>query len=88
MAAVGIAGGPREQQGCALGPAVVETLVLAAGGVLELLADRDKRLPVHLVVEAAQIGGSAGVADQAAARQPSASPMRSPQRIKMTVISR
>jgi len=44
-------------------------LVLLADGVFKLLVDRDKRLPVHLVVEVAQIRGSVGVADHAVARQ-------------------
>ena len=69
MASVGIAGGPREQDGRAPGPAALETLVLFADGVFKLLVDRDKRFPVHLVVEVAQIRGSVGVADHAVARQ-------------------
>jgi hypothetical protein len=69
MVPIRIAGGSREQHGRALGPAALQTLALLADGLLKLLIDRDKRLPVHLVVEIAQIRGSVGVADHAVARQ-------------------
>ena len=56
--------------------------------VAELLVDRDQRVALHLVVDVAQIRGAVGVGDEAVARSRSASVTRSPQRIRIIVISR
>jgi len=63
---VEVAGWPGEQDRCAAGPALQRPVLLAADLAAEFLIDRDQRLPFHLVVVIPQVGGAAGVSDDAA----------------------
>ena len=79
---------PGQQHRCAIGPALQHPLLLAANFGLQLIVDRDKRLSLHLVVGVAQIGCAVAVGDHAGEGEFGASEIRSPQRIKISVVSR
>ena len=51
-----------------------DRLLLPGDLLVEFLVDGDQRLAFHLVVEVAQVGGAVGVADDAVAGEPPASP--------------
>jgi hypothetical protein len=56
---------PRDQDRRAVRPQLQRAVLLVADLLAEYLIDRDQRLPFHLVVVVAQVGGAVGVGDDA-----------------------